>query len=231
MRFVFDTSVLIDYLRDDEMATNALFRAVEIGSVFISLLTLMELWLPDRTSFSIRDARKVHKIVLALNAHSIAEDLREEFYDHDYSFLDQPSVEVRTPDKRWQVEWDQEQFDVRLDPNGILTVFPHQRNKQEILREIRRLREFPGIQVIPCSTRSQEWALQILEYHLPVLGQKREQNSLIDSMLIATGITRRAYLVTNEIRKWGEIARRNRENNLPFPTLEIISPDRLVQEF
>jgi len=234
MRFVFDTSVLVDFLRTDggdNIAADALFRATEIGSVFISLLSLMELWLPDKASFSIRDTQRIQDIVSKLDANVIADELSEDLYENGYDFASQPLVEVRSPGKRWRVNSEQEQFDIRLDPNGILTIFPHQRNKQEILEEIRRLCEFPGIQVIPCSARSQEWALQILEYHLPVLGQKREQNSLIDSMLIATGITRRAYLVTNEIRKWGEIARENRESNLPFPTLEVISPDRLVQEF
>ena len=236
MRFVFDTSVLVDYLRSDgvdSIAADALFKAAEMGSVFVSQLSLMELWLPDKVSFSIRDAQRIQNIVLGLDAGEIVDELAEDLYENGYDLPSQPSqlsVEVRSPGKKWRVEWDQEQFDIRLDPNDVLTVFPHQRNKDEIRREIRRIREIP-VQIIPCSARSQELALKILEYHLSTLGQKREQNPLIDGMLIATGITRRAYLVTNEIRKWGKIVRENSERNLPFPRIRVISPEQLVQEF
>ena len=235
MRFVFDTSVLVDFLRSDggdSTAADALFKTTEIGSVYISLLSLMELWLPDKASFNIRDTQRIQNIVSGLDASKITEELLDDLYENGYELSDQqPSVEVRSPGEKWQVEWDQEQAHIRLDSNGVLTVFPYQRNKEEILSEIRRLREFPGIRIITCSARSQEWALQILEYHLPTLGQRREQNSLIDSMLIATGITRRAYLVTTEIRKWGKIAQENSERNLPFPVLRVISPEQLIQEF
>jgi len=230
MRFVFDTSVVVDYLRDDEISTNALIRATEIGEVFVSFLTLMELWLPDKTSFSIRDTQKVRNIALALDKHAIAEELVEELYENGFDFSDQPSFEVCTQGKKWQIEWGQERLNIRLDPNDILTIFPQQRNKDEILRDIHRVHRYRGIKIIPCSPRSQDWALQILEYHFPVLGQKREQNSLIDSMLIATGITRRAYLVTKE-EKWKRIDQINRQQSLPFPPLKIISPEQLLQEF
>ncbi len=236
MRFVFDTNVLVEYLRageGDSIAADALFKATEIGSVYISLLSLMELWLPDKTSFNIRDEQRIQNIVSGLDKSKITEELLDDLYANGYDLLSQPLVQIRSPGKKWRVEWieEQEQVDVRLDPNGVLTIFPYQRNKGEIIREIRRLREFPGIQIIPCSARAQEWALEILEHHFPTLGQKREQNSLIDSMIIATGITRRAYLVTNEIRKWGRISQENRERHLPFPTLHVISPEQLVQEF
>lgn len=47
MRFVFDTSVLIEYVRENspytEMAADAFFAAARKGEVFISLISLMEL--------------------------------------------------------------------------------------------------------------------------------------------------------------------------------------------
>lgn len=48
MRFLFDTSVLIAYLRDpNDTAADALFIAAERGQAFISLISLMELHLPQ----------------------------------------------------------------------------------------------------------------------------------------------------------------------------------------
>jgi predicted nucleic acid-binding protein len=43
----FDTSVLIDYLRDStDIAADALVLATERGEAFVSLISLMELYLP-----------------------------------------------------------------------------------------------------------------------------------------------------------------------------------------
>lgn len=50
MRFVFDTSVLIDYLRDSDIAADALVLATERGEAFVSLISLMELYLPSNKS-------------------------------------------------------------------------------------------------------------------------------------------------------------------------------------
>lgn len=51
MRFVFDTSVLIDYLRiPNDIAADALLIAAERGQVFISVVSLMELYMSQRKS-------------------------------------------------------------------------------------------------------------------------------------------------------------------------------------
>jgi len=51
VRFVFDTSVLIGYLRDStDIAADALFLATERGEAFVSLISLMELYLPQNKS-------------------------------------------------------------------------------------------------------------------------------------------------------------------------------------
>ncbi|MDW8009625.1 MAG: PIN domain-containing protein [Chloroflexota bacterium] len=44
MRFLFDTSVLVDYIRGDEMAANAIIAASQKGKVYISCISIMELW-------------------------------------------------------------------------------------------------------------------------------------------------------------------------------------------
>lgn len=51
MRFVFDTSVLVDYLRDpNSIAADALLIAADRGRAFISVISLMELYLPQHRS-------------------------------------------------------------------------------------------------------------------------------------------------------------------------------------
>ncbi|MBW2071441.1 MAG: PIN domain-containing protein [Deltaproteobacteria bacterium] len=143
MRFVFDTSVLVDYLRDDEMAANALFVATEKGNVFISLISFMELWLS------------------------------------------------------------------------------HNRSNAEIQEEIAALQELCKrleIRIVPCTHRSQQQALALLERNRSPLGR----NALPDSLIIATGITRRAYLVTRD-GHWFDVAGSTRE-------LRVLSPEELVEE-
>lgn len=49
-KFLFETCVIIDYLRGDDVAADALFKASELGTVYISKITLLELWLPRHMS-------------------------------------------------------------------------------------------------------------------------------------------------------------------------------------
>lgn len=46
MRFVFDSSVLIDYLHDQQLAADAFARASQMGEVWITISSLLELYLP-----------------------------------------------------------------------------------------------------------------------------------------------------------------------------------------
>lgn len=50
MRFVFDTSVLVDYLRDDELAVNSLIVASQKGQILVSSVSILELHLPGEKS-------------------------------------------------------------------------------------------------------------------------------------------------------------------------------------
>lgn len=63
MRFVFDTNVLIGYLRNphDPIPEDALLRAADRGEAFVTLISLLELYLA-------RDKRKdeVHRQVIAV---------------------------------------------------------------------------------------------------------------------------------------------------------------------
>ena len=140
MRFLFDTSVLIDYLRDpNDTAADALFIAAERGRAFVSLISLMELHLPQN------------------------------------------------------------------------------RRNEEIASEVTAIRELCqrlGIRIIAASPASQHKALDVLKRHRSPLGR----NALPDSLILGTGLTRRAYLVTRD-RHWFQISDR------------AISPEDLVQRF
>ncbi len=145
MRYVFDTSVLIDYLHDDDMAADSLFFAAAEGKVYISLISMMELY----------------------------------------------------------------------PPTG-------QRSNQQIASERRAIEQLCnrlGIHIVPCSARAQQLALSILEKHRTQLGR----NALTDSLIIATDVTRRAYLVTTESKHhWFSVGQ--------SLGLNVLSPVELLQE-
>ena len=150
MRFVFDTNVLIDYLGygdNSEIAADALAAAVGRGQVFISIASIMELWLPLREGDATGPGEKGSKRMIGKN------QIRKE------------------------------------------------------VRDILRLCERLGIKIIYCTPRAQEKALDILKVprYRSYLGQST--NAIIDSLIIASGILRRAYLVSKDL-KWKEIYNR-----------------------
>ena len=74
MRFVFDTSVLIAYLRDStDIAADALVLATERGEAFVSLISLMELYLPrDKSNQEItREVKAIRKLCERLSIRII----------------------------------------------------------------------------------------------------------------------------------------------------------------
>ena len=224
-RFVFDTSVLIDYLRGDGMADNALLVAADRGCVFVSLVSLMELWLPLGYPFRIQSREVVKEIIQGLDKGEIIYELEERFSENDYDLPGGCSVEVRDPGQRWRIiEVNQPQFDIRLY-NGSLYVSPLHKSSEDVRREVGVLKDL-GVHFIPCSSAAQEWALRLLEHHRPLLGR----NALTDSLILGTGIARRAWVVTNDM-KWFRVDEENQRRGWPFPRLRVISPERLVQEF
>lgn len=49
-RFLFDTSVLIDYIHEENVAHDVLVLAARHGQGYVSVISLMELWLPRHKS-------------------------------------------------------------------------------------------------------------------------------------------------------------------------------------
>ncbi len=92
------------------------------------------------------------------------------------------------------------------------------RRQDEIEREVRAIKELCSrlnIKIVACSQRSQEVALDVLRASRPILGR----NALPDSMILGTGSTRRAYLVTRD-RNWSRIV-----------CNKVITPETLIERF
>lgn len=139
MRFVFDTSVLIDYLRDpDDTAADALFIAAEQGEAFVSLVSLMELWLLHRNNCEIENQVKA----------------------------------------------------------------------------LQTLCERLSIRTISCSVPAQRTALEVLRAYRSSLGK----NALPDSLILATGFARKAWIVTRD-KNWSQVSKK------------VISPEDVVRRF
>ena len=82
-----------------------------------------------------------------------------------------------------------------------------------------------GAQIIPVSTRAQHYAEIIIQYYRDTLGK----SVVLDSLVIATGLVQRAWLVTAD-KKWGRVAQDIQNRGLPLPKMKVIDPVRLSRE-
>ncbi|WP_448591857.1 PIN domain-containing protein [Thermoflexus hugenholtzii] len=69
MYFLFDTCVLIDYLRDpNSIAGHAIFRATDIGRCCISIVSIIELYKPNKDREKAEEeVRKIYQVCERLN--------------------------------------------------------------------------------------------------------------------------------------------------------------------
>lgn len=69
MRFLFDTSILIDYLTDEKSTSaDAIFKASEIGKCYISIISIMELYQSNKRRREVEEeVRRIHDICRLLN--------------------------------------------------------------------------------------------------------------------------------------------------------------------
>lgn len=92
-RFVFDTSVLITYLRDENsIAADAFAKASDIGTILISVISIMELYRPNRDRRQVEEevkkiydlAKRWHiKVIYATpNAQKRAKDIVKRYYSN-----------------------------------------------------------------------------------------------------------------------------------------------------
>ncbi|MCS7158715.1 PIN domain-containing protein [Thermoflexus sp.] len=74
--FIFDTSVLIDYLRGQELAADAFARASEMGEVRLTIISLLELHLPKEEEETDKKGER-RKIIRTRSKAEINDDLNK----------------------------------------------------------------------------------------------------------------------------------------------------------
>ena len=69
MYFLLDTSVLIDYIRDENsIVAHAVLRAIDIGRCYISIVSIMELYKPNKDRSKVEEeVRKIYQVCERLN--------------------------------------------------------------------------------------------------------------------------------------------------------------------
>ena len=69
VRFLFDTSILIAYLnKEDDESVDAIFKASEIGKCYISIISIMELYKPNKRKQQVEEqVQKIYEICRLLN--------------------------------------------------------------------------------------------------------------------------------------------------------------------
>jgi predicted nucleic acid-binding protein len=101
VRFLFDTCVLIDYLHDpNNIAADALFVAADQGEVFVTLISLMELYLPrNRRKSEIREeVNQILELCRRLNIKIIPASSASQCKALDILRQHQASLNVGLPD-------------------------------------------------------------------------------------------------------------------------------------
>jgi predicted nucleic acid-binding protein len=93
VRFLFDTSILIDYLENEKsISADAIFKASEIGKCYISIISIMELYQSNKRRRKVEEeVRRIHDICRLLNikivyitlkAQQIAIDIIKNYYSN-----------------------------------------------------------------------------------------------------------------------------------------------------
>ncbi len=234
-RFVFDTNVLINYIRsNDQEIYEALTVAAELGRVFISQISILELWAPQ--PHKIPPIKEEPLISLWLHASESGEIpkeilsiLIEHLIEHQLPVPNQFFVETLQEEHRWLVldENEQEIFMAEYSGDSLVFRSPDISRKQ-VEQEITRLKaicDSLNVQIIPVSTRAQQYAEVIIRFCRERLGK----SAIPDSLIIATGMVRRAWLVTND-KKWAQVAEDVQTRALPLPRMQVIDPTRLARE-
>jgi|Deesub1362A_J573_1020465.scaffolds.fasta_scaffold08411_2 hypothetical protein len=235
--FLFDTNVLVEYLRDNPEAEEALMSASEMGRVLISRISIYELWSPQKWTIVEKSENLVQIWVRRLNLGELPSGLLELVEDkaaeeHDFELPSVLRVEVISENKYWVIIDDTGRSFLQIQhQSNELTIGTPDRRKREIEEDIKRIYriadEYNAL-IIDVSQRAQIYAEVILAYHSRTLGK----NAITDALIIGSGLARRAWLVTGEIRRWCQISEDLKRRLPQLPRIKVISPiDLSRQEF
>ncbi len=233
-RFVFDTNVLINHIRwDDPEAYEALMVAAGLGVIFISQVSVLEMWAPGTWKIKEDSPHVVQRWRHQLDEGEIPdgmlEVLVEQLDEHQQPIPNEFVPNTLREGRRWSIsdENDQLIFLVEYMNNSVVIRSPDIRKshvEQEIL-ELKNICDRLGAQIIPVSARAQYYSEVIVQYYRDILGK----STIPDSLVIATGLVRRAWLVTDD-GKWWNIAQDIQSRGLPLPKMKVIDPARLARE-
>jgi len=233
--FLFDTNVLINYLRHDSSAKNAIAAASEAGHIFISRISILELWAPAKWKKKEKSENLVPRWVRKLNEGElplgIIELMEDNIEEHNIELPFYLQVEVIKENSYWVIMDENQRTMLQIQhQNGTLTIGYPEKRREELEEEIKKiydLREEYNAKIIDVSRKAQEYAEVVLQHHYQTLGK----NAVTDALIIGSGLARRAWLVTLEIRRWKTIARDFGRHRANLPRMKVISPEQLVQEF
>ncbi len=232
-RFVFDTNVLINHIRGgDQDAYEALRVAAELGKVFISQVSILEMWAPGTWKIKEDSPDVVQRWRHNLDEGEIPDDmlkvLVEQLDEHEQPIPNELAPNMLREGHRWDISDENGQSVFLIEYTGDSLVFrsPDIR-KSQVEQEISALKNVCGMigaQIIPVSTRAQSYAEIIVQYYRDTLGK----SVILDSLIIAAGLVRRAWLVTDD-NKWNRIAQDIQNKGLPLPKMKVIDPARLAR--
>jgi len=233
-RFVFDTNVLINYIRGrDQEAHEALTVASKLGTIFISQITILEMWAPEKWKIKEKSPNLVPLWKRKLDEGEIPDGMLEVIIEqldkYQQPIPNEFVLSTRSKRYRWTIS-DEDGHDICLVEyvNNSIIIRSADICKNRVRREILMLENLCdrlGVQVIPVSTRAQHYAKIIVQYHRDTLGK----SVIPDSLVIATGLVRRAWLVTTD-KDWRKVAQDIQNRNLSLPKMKVIDPIRLSRE-
>ena len=229
-RFVFDTNVLINYIRwSDHEVYEALMVASELGTIFISQITILEMWAPGKWQIKEESPNLVPLWKRKLDEGEIPDGMREvlieQLDEHQQPIPNELILSTLRQGRRWAASDENGQLVFLAEYDSSIIVKSPDIRKSQVEHEISVLKEICnelGAKIIPVSPRAQHYAEIIVQYYRDTLGK----SVIPDSLVIATGLVRRAWLVTTD-NDWENVAQDMQNRKLPLPKMKVVDPVHL----
>ncbi len=231
-RFVFDTNVLINYIRyDDQEVHDALTVAADLGEILISQISVLEMWAPVKWKIKEESPNLVPLWIRKLEEGEVPAGMQEVLL-HELSEYQQPLpnqffVDTLRKGRRWSISDENKQLIsvVEYTGNSLILMSPDIRRSQveQEISTLKHICETFDAQIIPVSERAQYYAELIVQHYRDTLGR----NTITDSLIIATGLEHDAWLVTYD-NNWEKVKKDMKNRSLPLPEMKVIDPARVA---
>ena len=232
-RFVFDTNVLINYIRyDDQDVYEALTVAASLGKILISRITFLEMWAPVKWKIKEESPNLVPLWIQKLEEGEVPAGIQEVLLhvlsEHQHPLPTQLFVDTLLKGRKWSISNENKQLIsiIEYTDNSLILMSPDIRRsqvKQEICM-LNRICDTFDAQIVPVSKLAQYYAEIVVQHYRDTLGR----NTVTDSLIIATGLARRAWLVTDD-NNWQRVAQDLQNKPLSLPKMKVIDPARVAR--